>query len=59
MVIHTERSISTLKTNRSVRGKFTDVLVRRADHRGGLFSSQTLGELKYLPVTDAVFRAEM
>ena len=39
--------------------KFPEVSVRRADGHSDLFSSQTIGELKFLPVTDAVFRAEM
>ena len=39
---------------------FPEVLVGRTDGRGDLFSPQTLGELKFfLPVTDAVFQAEM
>ena len=35
---------------------FSEVSVQRADGRSDLFSSQTLGELKFLPVTDAVFQ---
>ena len=40
-------------------GKFPEVSGGKADGRGDLISSQTLSELKFLPVTNAVFWAEM
>ena len=84
MVIHTERSISTVPLCNSHRNTlrllkrrdgthhddvvsvsqvFPEVSVPRTDGRGDLlfcYLFSTLGDLKFfLPVTDAVFQAEM
>ena len=40
-------------------GKFSEVSVRRADCRGDLFLSQTIGELKFFACDRRCFRAEM